>query len=271
VTLPERKRLVLTLAYDGSGFPGWQTQPSHTAIQDHLERALAAIAGHPVATICAGRTDAGVHALRQVVHFDTGVPRPDSAWVRGVNSHLPAAIAVRAVIQVTPDFHARFGATRRRYLYLLHRSPVRHPLLTGRAGWTFRAVDPARLHEAAALLIGEHDFSAFRASQCQAASPVRRLEAIEVTERGAFLLLSFVGNAFLHHMIRNIMGTLLMAADRRRPIEWVGEVLASRDRRLAAPTFEAGGLYLDGAQYAGHFGVPSWQGEGAASLLSAFD
>src|SRR5690606_19797378 len=143
-------------------YSGWQTQPSGRAVQDLLEPALAAIASHPVATICAGRTDAGVHALRQVVHFDTAAARPDSAWVRGVNAHLPSTIAARSVFRVAPDFHARFGAARRRYRYLLHRAPVRHPLLAGRAGWTFRPVDAARLREAAALLLGEHDFSAFR-------------------------------------------------------------------------------------------------------------
>ena len=206
-------RYALTLAYDGSGLPGWQTQPSGQAVQDRLERALAAVAGHPVATICAGRTDAGVHALRQVVHFDSDARRPDSAWVRGVNAHLPAAIAVRTVTRVSDDFHARYGASRRRYRYLLYSSPVRHPLLAGRSGWTFRELDDARMREAAALLAGEHDFSAFRSSECQAASPVRRLEPIAIRRHGPLLLFDFAGNAFLHHMIRNLMGSLLMIGD----------------------------------------------------------
>ncbi|MCM5569547.1 tRNA pseudouridine(38-40) synthase TruA [Burkholderiaceae bacterium FT117] len=263
-------RLALILAYDGSAFDGWQTQPSGRGVQDHLERALAAIAGHPVATICAGRTDAGVHALRQVVHFDSEAQRPASAWIRGVNAHLPAQVAVREVRQVDEGFHARYGATHRRYRYLLHLSPVRHPLLAGRAGWTFRHVDPSRLREAATLLAGEHDFSAFRSSECQAASPVRRIDAIDVAEQGPLLLLTFVGNAFLHHMIRNIVGTLLMAADGRRPVDWVGEVLASRDRRFAAPTFSPDGLYLDGARYDPRFDLPSWGADdGASNLLAA--
>jgi tRNA pseudouridine38-40 synthase len=266
----DAQRLVLTLAYDGRAFPGWQTQPSRSAIQDHLEAAIARIAGHRLATICAGRTDAGVHALRQVVHFDSPVDRPETAWVRGVNAHLPEAIAVRQVTPATTQFHARFGAMRRRYHYLLHRSPVRHPLLAGRVGWSFREVDACRLAEATSVLVGEHDFSAFRSSQCQAASPVRRLEAIEVSERGPFVLMTFVGNAFLHHMIRNLVGSLLMVADGRRSTAWLGEVLAARDRRLAAPTFEPGGLYFDGAQYPEQFGVPSWAGEGAGALLAAF-
>lgn len=263
-------RLALILAYDGSAFQGWQTQPTGRGVQDHLEQALAAIAGHSVATICAGRTDAGVHALRQVVHFDSRAERPGSAWVRGVNAHLPPQVAVREAREVDDAFHARYGASLRRYRYLLHRSPVRHPLLSGRAGWTFRPVDTDRLRESASMLVGEHDFSAFRSSECQAASPVRRIDSIEVAEHGPLLLMSFVGNAFLHHMIRNIVGTLLMAADGRRPVEWVGEVLASRDRRLAAPTFAPDGLYLDGVRYDSRFGVDSWgPDEGLDGMLSA--
>jgi tRNA pseudouridine38-40 synthase len=174
------------------------------------------------------------------------------------------------VTPVADDFHARFSARQRRYRYLLHRSPVRHPLLAGRAGWTFRAVDVARLRRASRTLQGEHDFSAFRSSQCQAASPVRRLEAIEVTERGPFILLTFAGNAFLHHMIRNIVGTLLMAGDGRRPVDWVAEVLESRDRRRAAPTFEAAGLYLDGVLYGQDCTVPSWPVPEDSPLVMAF-
>jgi tRNA pseudouridine38-40 synthase len=251
-------RIALTLAYDGSGFRGWQTQPGGDAAQDVLERALAAIAGHPVSTICAGRTDAGVHALRQVVHFDSGADRALSAWVRGANAHLPATLAVRSATQVADAFHARYGATRRRYRYLLHRAPVRHPLLAGRAGWTFRHPDVARMREAAALLVGEHDFSAFRSAECQAASPVRRLEELVLHERGPFVVFTFTGNAFLHHMVRNLVGALLAVGERRQPVGWIAEVLAGRDRRRSAPTFAPDGLYLDGAQYDARFGVPSW-------------
>ncbi len=254
-------RYALTLAYDGSRFNGWQTQPSGAAAQDALERALAAIAGHEVATICAGRTDAGVHALRQVVHFDSGARRPLSAWVRGVNAHLPEGLAVRAATPVPGEFHARYGALRRRYRYLLHRSPVRHPLLAGRAGWCFRELDVARMRAAAALLAGEHDFSAFRSSECQAASPVRRLEELSLEERGAFVVFTFTANAFLHHMIRNLMGALLAVGEGRHEPAWVGEVLAGRDRRRAPATFAPDGLYLDGAQYDARFGVPSWGGD----------
>jgi tRNA pseudouridine38-40 synthase len=264
-------RIALTLAYDGSVFQGWQTQPSGRGVQDHLERALSAIAGAPVATICAGRTDAGVHALRQVVHFDTAARRPSSAWVRGVNAHLPAQVAVRRAVEVDPDFHARYGAVQRRYRYLIHRSPVRHPLLAGRAGWVFRDIDAARLRDAALCLVGEHDFSSFRSSECQAVSPVRRIDRIAVVEQGAFVLLTVVGNAFLHHMIRNIVGTLLMVADGRRAVDWVQQVLDARDRRVAAPTFSPDGLYLDGARYESAPGLDCWSDDDApAALLDAF-
>lgn len=251
-------RYALTIAYDGSRFAGWQTQPGGDAAQDVLERALAAVAGHPVGTICAGRTDAGVHALRQVVHFDSPARRPLSAWVRGVNAHLPQWLAVRSATAVSDDFHARYGAARRRYRYLLHRSPVRHPLLARRAGWTFRDPDLAVMREAAALLVGEHDFSAFRSAECQAASPVRRLEELSLREQGPFVVFTFTGNAFLHHMIRNLMGALLAVGEGRRAVAWIGEVLAGRDRRRSAATFAPDGLYFDGAQYDARFGVPSW-------------
>jgi len=254
-------RYALTLAYDGSRFNGWQTQPGGEAAQDVLERALAAIAGRPVATVCAGRTDAGVHALRQVVHFDCAADRPLSAWVRGANAHLPEGIAVRSATPVGDQFHARYGAARRRYRYLLYRSAVRHPLLSRRAGWTFRDPDVGRMREAAALVIGEHDFSAFRSSECQAATPVRTLEELSLDERGAFVLFTFTGNAFLHHMIRNLMGALVAVGEGRRPPAWIAELLAGRDRRAAPATFAPDGLYFDGAQYESGFGVPSWGGD----------
>jgi len=254
-------RFALTLAYDGSRFNGWQTQPGGEAAQDVLERALEAIAGHPVGTICAGRTDAGVHALRQVVHFDSEAVRPLTAWVRGVNSHLPEGLAVRSATQVDGDFHARYGALRRRYRYLLYRSPVRHPLLARRAGWTFRDPEVDRMREAAALVVGEHDFSAFRSADCQAASPVRRLEELSLDERGPMVVFTFTANAFLHHMIRNLMGALLAVGEGRHPPQWIAQVLAGRDRRRAPATFAPDGLYLDGAQYDSRYGVPSWGGE----------
>ncbi|HLT27071.1 MAG TPA: tRNA pseudouridine(38-40) synthase TruA [Zeimonas sp.] len=251
-------RYALTLAYDGSRFAGWQTQPDATAVQDVLERALSTVAGERIRTVCAGRTDAGVHALRQVVHFDTHAQRPLTAWVRGVNAHLPATIAVRSATGVADEFHARYGAVRRRYRYLLYRSEVRHPLLAQRAGWTFRTVDVDRIRVAAQVLVGEHDFSAFRSAECQAASPVRRLEELSLRECGPFVVFTFVANAFLHHMIRNLVGSLLAVGEGRRDPDWIAGLLAGRDRRQAAATFAPDGLYLDGVQYDERHGVPSW-------------
>jgi len=257
-------RYALTVAYDGSRFSGWQTQPGGAAAQDALERALSTVAGQAIRTVCAGRTDAGVHALRQVVHFDSDVRRPLSAWVRGVNAHLPEALAVRSATAVDASFHARYGARRRRYRYVVYRSGVRHPLLARRVGWTFREIDVEQMRGAADALVGEHDFSAFRSAQCQAASPVRRLEELSLRESGPFVVFTFVANAFLHHMIRNLVGSLLAVGEGRRDPEWIGELLATRDRRLAAATCAPDGLYLDGAQYDGCYVVPSWSDDGAA-------
>lgn len=254
-------RFALVLSYDGTRFDGWQTQPSGATVQDHLERALAAIAGHPVASVCAGRTDAGVHALRQVIHFDSDAARPDTAWVRGVNSHVPEGIAVRHVIRVDESFHARFGATARRYRYLLHVSPVRHPLLCGRAGWTHHSLDLDAMRQAARLLEGEHDFSAFRSAQCQAASPVRRLDSLVIAAHGPLIQFQVTGNAFLHHMVRNLVGLLVDIGCGRHLPAFAAELLAGRDRRLAPATFDAAGLYLEGVRYDAKLEIPSWAGE----------
>ena len=258
VSQSSARRFALRMAYDGRSFPGWQTQPSGDAIQDRVESALSRIAGHPVATVCAGRTDAGVHALAQVVHFDSGAQRPLQAWVRGVNALLPPEVAVQEAAEVAPGFHARFDARSRAYTYVISRAPQRHPLLAGRAGWVFQPLDVARVAEAAALLVGEHDFSAFRSSQCQARSPVRRLDRIDVAERGNLLVLDLRANAFLHHMVRNIVGALVWIGMGRRPVDWIAEVLAGRDRRFAAPTFAPDGLYLSGIDYGPSAGLGCW-------------
>jgi tRNA pseudouridine38-40 synthase len=242
-------RLALGLAYDGTGFSGWQTQPAGDAVQDALERSLSALAGHPVDTICAGRTDAGVHALQQIVHFDTASERPLNAWVRGTNARLPATVAVQWARAVSADFHARFSARSRTYRYLIRCAPVPHPLWRDRAGWVFRPVSVEPMREAAAHLIGEHDFSAFRSSQCQAASPVRTVFTLTVSRRGDFIELTITANAFLHHMVRNIVGALVYVGTGRQPAAWIGELLAARRRALAAPTFSPAGLYLAGVQY----------------------
>jgi len=250
-------RLALGLQYDGSAFHGWQTQADRQTVQDTLEEALARRAGAPVPTICAGRTDAGVHATSPVVHVDPPAARPLSAWVRGVNSFLPQAAAVRWAVEVAPTFHARFGATARRYDYWLLNDPVRSPLLAGRTGWLARPLQLQPMREAAALLVGRHDFSAFRSAECQAASPVRELRELAIERFGNLLRFRLVANAFLHHMVRNLVGTLAYVGLGRQRPHWVADVLQGRDRSAAAPTFAAAGLYLTGVEYDPAFGLPA--------------
>ncbi|MBL8486077.1 MAG: tRNA pseudouridine(38-40) synthase TruA [Rhodocyclaceae bacterium] len=250
-------RFALGVEYDGSAYAGWQLQKDVPTVQGALEAALAGVAGRPVRATCAGRTDAGVHATGQVVHFDPGVVRPDSAWVRGVNAHLPPDVAVLWATPVADDFHARFCAVGRRYRYLLLNDPVRPALADRRVGWHHRSLDAEVMDAAAATLVGEHDFSAFRAAECQAKSPVKHLRRAAVTRRGAFLVFEFEANAFLHHMVRNIVGALVQIGNGRRPPGWIAELLASRDRTQAAPTFAAAGLYLTGVAYPSHWRLPS--------------
>ncbi len=249
-------RLALGLAYEGTGTPGWQTQPSGDALQDVLERSLSALAGRPIRTTCAGRTDAGVHATAQVVHFDADAVRPLNAWVRGVNARLPGCIAVQWAREVPADFHARFSARSRTYVYLLRSAEAPHPLWRDRAGRVFRPLDADAMREAASALVGEHDFTSFRSSQCQAATPVRTLSRLDVERRGGFVVMTITANAFLHHMVRNIVGALVYVGTARQPPEWVGGLLAARRRALGAPTFAPQGLYLAGVGYDPSFGLP---------------
>lgn len=242
-------RVALGIAYDGSGWQGWQTQPGGQTVQDQLELALEAFAGVEVSTICAGRTDTGVHATAQVVHVDVPFEREPVAWVRGVNSHLPESIAVQWAEPVTQAFHARFSAIGRSYTYLILNTPHRHPLWSKRAGWCFRALDADLMNDAARLLLGQHDFSSFRSSQCQAATPIRTMTHASVERHGDFLIVRFTANAFLHHMVRNLVGELVYLGQGRTNLLHFKEVLHSRDRRRAAPTFAPGGLYLTGVQY----------------------
>ncbi len=250
-------RIALGLEYDGAAFTGWQTQPDGRGVQDALERVLATVAAKPTPTICAGRTDTGVHALDQVVHFDTDAVRPLNAWVRGVNSLLPPSVAVRWAREVPDAFHARFSAERRTYDYWILNDPVRSPLAHARAGWVFRPLDAAAMHQAAARLVGRHDFTSFRSAECQAASPVRELRELSVTSRGRLIRVRASANAFLHHMIRNIVGTLVYVGLGRHDPEWASEVLEARDRSRAAPTFSPAGLYLARVEYDPSFLLPS--------------
>ena len=255
-------RIALGLEYDGSAFCGWQTQPGGGSVQDALEAALAQIAGVPLATVCAGRTDAGVHATGQVVHFDSGVERPLTAWVRGVNTFLPPAVAVRWAQEVDPGFHARFSAFGRRYRYLLLNRSQRPGVGHGRIGWYHHPLDETRMQQAAAMLLGEHDFSAFRAADCQARTPVKTLRQANVRRQGEMIVFDFEASAFLHHMVRNLVGSLVYIGQGKHPPQWMAELLVAKDRRHAAPTFAADGLYLVGVCYESRWGLPEPDGGG---------
>lgn len=249
-------RIALGLEYDGTGFSGWQSQAGGKTVQDALEAALSAIACVPIRVVCAGRTDAGVHATAQVVHFDTCAERPDTAWVRGGNAHLPHAVAVRWAVPVSMDFHARFAARGRSYRYLLLNRPERPGLLAGKVGWCHRPLDLTPMQTAAACLLGEHDFSSFRASECQAKSPVRTLYRFDIVRQGDLVIFDCCGNAFLHHMVRNLVGALVHVGLGRETPAWFAGLLAARDRRLGAPTFAPDGLYLTGVDYGEQWALP---------------
>ena len=257
-------RYALTLSYNGSPFFGWQKQAAGIpTVQAALERALAQIAGQPVAVTAAGRTDTGVHATAQVVHFDSDARRPLTAWVRGVNAFLPEGIAVLHAQKTAPDFHARFDAFGRRYRYLLQSSPVRSPLLAGRAGWTHYPLDAGKIRTAAALLVGEHDFSSFRAAECQAKSPVKTLYSVRFSGSPDLIKIDFHANAFLHHMVRNIVGALVYVGCGRLSVDGFADIFAAQSRLNAPPTFMADGLYFTGADYPTEQGIlqlatPEW-------------
>jgi tRNA pseudouridine38-40 synthase len=244
------QRQAFVVRYNGESYAGWQTQPDGNTVQDKIEAALTEIAVAPIAVVCAGRTDAGVHAVAQICHADLPSNRPSMAWVRGVNGLLGAAIQIQSVHEVTDQFHARFSAVQRCYRYVLYRAKVANPLLHRRAGFVFRPLNVDLMERAAAMLRGEHDFSSFRSSQCQARSPVRQMQGIEFHENGAMLIVQFRANAFLHHMIRNIMGALIEVGTSRQSLDWFAQMFAAKDRRQGAPTFPADGLYFCGATYA---------------------
>lgn len=249
-------RIALGIEYCGTDFRGWQSQADGGTVQDALETALATIAGVPVGTLCAGRTDAGVHATQQVVHFDSPVERPLTAWVRGVNSHLPDGVAIRWAQPVSDEFHARFSARGRRYRYLLLNRQQRPGLWHGRVGWFHLPLDLAAMQEASARLLGEHDFSAFRAAGCQAKSPVKLMSVASVQQRGSMLIFDFEASAFLHHMVRNLVGSLVYIGKGVQGPGWIDELLQMQDRQLAAPTFSADGLYFRGPVYQPEWGLP---------------
>lgn len=254
------RRIVLGIEYDGTPWRGWQTQPAGGTVQDTLEAALRRFALTAIRTTCAGRTDAGVHAIEQVIHFDTDLDRDPFSWVRGVNAFLPPSIAVQWACEAEQSgddpFHARFSATARTYHYLLLNRPVRSPLLQGKAGWVFRPLELAPMEQAAAYLHGTHDFSSFRAAECQARTPVKTMQAIRIERHGELILFTLKANAFLHHMVRNIVGSLIMVGKGSQPPHWVESVLLARDRSRAAPTFAPDGLYLAKIDYDGKWSLP---------------
>ena len=259
-------RIALGLQYDGSPYSGWQSQLNGNTVQDVLERAITAFVGDksnlalPIQTITAGRTDAGVHALGQVVHFDTPVEREDFSWVRGINSFLPKSIVVNWAKPVPEEFSARFSAYERTYIYALHAGPCRSPMVDSRAGYLLLPpqswFDVEALSAATHYLIGEHDFTSFRASECQSKTPVKTIYSIEILSQEPWLYFRIRGNAFLHHMVRNIVGSFLLIGTGKRPPEWMGEVLLAKDRNMAAPTFMADGLYLAKIAYPEEFRIP---------------
>lgn len=257
----DKKRIVLGVQYDGQHWQGWQTQPHRQTVQDMLEQALGRFTCTQIDTVCAGRTDSGVHALEQVVHFDTDLSRDMFSWVRGTNAFLPPTIAVRWACEALPgedgsEFHARFGATARTYHYVIYNHPVRSPLFAGKAGWVFRPLDAERMHAAAQYLIGTHDFTSFRAVECQSKTPVKTMHSIDVKRQGDMIVVTLTANAFLQHMVRNIVGSLIVIGSGNQPAEWMQAVLAMKDRSRAAPTFMPDGLYLARVTYPQQWQLP---------------
>lgn len=254
-------RIALGISYSGTAYQGWQSQLSGKTVQDQVELALTRLAARPVRINCAGRTDAGVHAFMQVVHFDTSLQRQARSWVRGTNAFLPPDIAVQWAQQVPDDFHSRGSAIARRYTYVVLESPVRPSVEAGRVGWIYRPLAGDAMQQAIAYLMGEHDFSSFRSTQCQARSPVKTISRIEISRRAGagsrYWRFEFEANAFLHHMIRNIMGCLLAIGQGSHPPDWLATVIAARSRDAAAPTFSPDGLYFLGPVYPDHYGLPT--------------
>ena len=263
------QRIAVGVEYDGTRYAGWQRQAGVPTIQAVVERALGAVADHPVAAICGGRTDAGVHALGQVAHFDTPARRGMRGWTLGANTHLPPDVALLWAAEVPGDFHARYSALARTYRYVVQNRTVRPALARNRACWVHQPLDESAMHEAAQCLVGEHDFSAFRAAECQSRTAIRRLDRIAVHRSDDVVLIDVTANAFLHHMVRNIAGTLIEIGRGERRPAWVGEALASRDRRVAGMTAPPGGLYFLRIDYPAGFGLPVSAADASAMIAGA--
>jgi len=254
---PQSRRIALGIEYDGSRYCGWQMQSHGTrTVQHEIERALSVVADHPVQVVCAGRTDTGVHATGQVVHFDTHAERKLKAWVMGVNTHLPDDISVYWSKQVDAGFSARFSANMRSYRYVIQQRAARPALYSHRVTWVYDALNTRAMHEAAQALVGENDFSSFRSSACQAEHAMRFVKSIEISAESSFVYIDIQANAFLHHMVRNIVGSLLKVGTGERPVSWMAELLALKDRTRAGPTAPARGLYLVAVQYPPEYDLP---------------
>ena len=250
-------RIALGIEYDGSGYSGWQMQSHGTrTVQHEVEVALSIVADHPVQVVCAGRTDTGVHATGQVVHFDTQAVRKPRAWVMGVNTHLPDDVCIHWAQQVDPAFSARFSATMRSYRYIIQQRPARPALYNHRVTWVHDKLDSTAMQQAAQALLGENDFSSFRSSACQSEHAMRFVKSIDVTTEGEFVYIDIQANAFLHHMVRNIVGSLLKVGSGEKPVGWIATLLGLKDRTRAGPTAPASGLYLVAVQYPKAYGLP---------------
>jgi tRNA pseudouridine38-40 synthase len=253
----DSRRVAALVEYDGTEYAGWQSQTHSASIQDAVQGAISFVAGHDVVTICAGRTDRGVHAIGQVIHYDTSAARTPRAWVLGANTKLPPAISLQWAGEVESGFHARHAATRRVYRYFILNRSARSALQRSRAAWVHRALDADAMHAAAQALLGEHDFSAFRSIECQSKTPVRRVERLEVRREGDYVWMEIAANAYLHHMVRNIVGTLLNVQCEADPFNAMSRILAGGDRRLAGVTAPPAGLYLWRVEYPAAYAIPS--------------
>lgn len=249
-------RIALTVEYDGSQFHGWQAQTGLRTVQQALENALSRVADEDVSVICAGRTDTGVHATKQVIHFDSDKERSVRSWVHGANSHLPKDVCVKWAREMPDDFHARFSATSRRYRYVIYNAPIRPALLRSNVTWQYRQLNHDLMDKAGQYLLGEQDFTSFRSVECQSKTPMRNVQHLRVIRKGDLIIIEIAANAFLHHMVRNIAGVLMAVGSSRQPVEWVGDVLHAKDRKLGAETAPPYGLYLVDVVYPQEFSVP---------------
>jgi len=255
------QRLLLVVEYDGSNYHGWQRQSHSASVQGTLEEVLSTVAAHPIEVTCAGRTDTGVHATSQVVHFDCPNQRPEKAWLKGANSLLPAPIAIRFAQIVPSEFHARFSATSRSYTYIIDNSPTRPGIMHQGITWYNRQLDTVKINQAGKLLLGENDFSSFRSAHCQSHSVHRCVTELQSHRIDDYVIISITANAFLHHMVRNIVGLMFEIGDGRKSTEWATEVMAAKDRTLAGITAPATGLYLTGVSYPENFQLPRFKRE----------